>query len=91
MKPLVHHTIRGEYDPRNVQRYENVSKNGIPLVATYLEHTLYINDTLLLHRQIFEFLNQKLKRDPLNSSSSTKTCFRFTRTTKTAPDHCTFS
>ena len=44
MKPLVHHTIRGEYDPRNVQRYENVSKNGIPLVATYLEPIKIYND-----------------------------------------------
>ena len=49
------------------------------------------NPTLLLHQLIFGFLNQKLKKASLRSNSSTKTSFRRTRTTKTAPDHCAFS
>ncbi len=45
MKSLVHRTIRGDYDPRDLQRYENISKNGIPLVAVYLEPIrIYNND-----------------------------------------------
>ncbi len=44
MKTLVHRTIRGDYDPRDIERYESVSKNGIPLVATYLEPIRMYNE-----------------------------------------------
>ena len=44
MKPLIHRTIRGDYDPRDVQRYESVSKNEIPSVATYSEPIMIYND-----------------------------------------------
>ena len=47
MKPLIHRTIRGDYDPRDVQRYESVSKNEIPSVATYSEPIMIITITTL--------------------------------------------
>ncbi len=44
MKPLAHRTIRGDYDPRDVQRYESIGKNGVPVVATYSEPIRIYND-----------------------------------------------
>ena len=33
MKKLVHRTIRGDYDPRDIEKLRVFFKNGIPLVA----------------------------------------------------------
>ncbi len=44
MKYLIHRTFRGAYDPRDVQRYESISKNGIPQVATYQEPAKLYDD-----------------------------------------------
>ena len=45
MKTMVHHTIRGEYDPRNAERYIQIQKNFIPQLATYMEPIKVYNDS----------------------------------------------